>query len=129
MPPASGLRGRGTLPGSPAGSPGLKGWDQCPPLFSCSSGPACLSCSPLASLLWPQDLCGRGWGTRPGSSVGYLGSSGWGKHLPVLSHSSGPRGGPFLSTSMLLLLLIILFYFIYFIFGCVGSLLLHAGFL
>ena len=30
-------------------------------LRSWRAPPACLSCSPLASLLWPQDLCGRGW--------------------------------------------------------------------
>ena len=39
MPPASGLQGVGTPPGSPAGFLGLSGQSKCPPFLSCSSSP------------------------------------------------------------------------------------------
>ena len=70
---ASDLGGWGTWPGSPAGFPGLCGWGKCPLLWSWRAPPACLSCSPLASLLCPQDqhghegaLEGRRTGVLPG---------------------------------------------------------------
>ena len=46
----------------------------------------------------PPTLCLRGQGTSPGSPAGFLTSSGWGKHPPLLSCSSG-LGGPLLPAS------------------------------
>ena len=117
MPPTSGLRGQWTPPGSSAGFPGLSGWGKCP-LFlllllrSWRAPPACLSCSPLASLLCPQDQRGQegaseGIGPSPrarqtsladwaGETLGMLppdpspqGSLQAWEPLPLLSHPSG----------------------------------------
>ena len=77
VPPIPGLRGQGTSPGIPAGSPCPSGQGKCPPLLSCSSRRA--PCLPLlispASLLcpqgptWPRGGFG-GQGNWLGSSAG-----------------------------------------------------------
>ena len=98
MPPASGLRRWGTPPGSSAGFLGPSGWGQCPPLllvvlWSWTAPLACLSCSPSASLLGPQDQHGP-----EGASEG-VGPSrlpqliGQGKHwasYPLIQAPKGP---------------------------------------
>ena len=97
VPSASGLRGQGTSPGSPAGFLGSSGRDKCPPLLSCSSGlggplpPSSLDL-PRLPLMPPRTHAAWRWlwraGDQPGSSAGSLGWSGWDNHPPLLSHSS-----------------------------------------
>ena len=109
MPPASGVRGRGTQPGSSAGVRSSSVWGQCPPLLSRSSGPGGPLLPPSPDLphpglppMPPGSTRPRGgfggWGTWPGSSAGFLGLSGRGKCPQLLSCSSGP-GGPLLPAS------------------------------
>ena len=99
MPPASGLRGQGTSPGSPAGFLGLSGWGKRPPLLLLWSrrSPATY----LSWSSWPPSYAPRAYaawrglwrvGDQPRSSAGSLGPSGWGRRPLLLSCSLGPRG-------------------------------------
>ena len=99
VPPIPGLRGQGTSSGSPAGFLSSSGWGKHPPLLSCSSGlgsgrahPTCLSWSTRPPSYAPKDPCSLegAWraGDWPGNSAVSPWPSGWGNHLPLLSHSS-----------------------------------------